>query len=246
MRIVSFIFFLHICSIISLYAQKIKDVDYKLDEDRINIMYVMDTVPEIHRPGWLYNLDIRVEGKILGNLKPTAVTGDVSQLSPNGFQKMIVWEVGTAKENLTDELKVKVSVVDMGGPRYAWKSVLVPGTGLKYVTGRNQIGLLRTASVYLLLAGGITTRLISRIAYDNYLKTENDIFYENTYPMANLMHQVSIVSMSAGLGIWIWDIVNTAHRGRLNKKYLSRPVKVNPISSLKGQYGVQLNWNFGS
>lgn len=234
-----------LCLSFSLSAQFIHDIEYKVDKEKLNILYLMDAVPSIHRFGWKYNLKVKVEGKVLGRISPTGISGDYIQVEPNEFQKMITWEVDQKDESLSDNLKVSLTLQDMEGPKAALKSLLIPGTGLKFVTGRNQVGLLRTFSVYTLLAGGVITTLLSRPLYDNYLNAENDILYTNTYGPANLMHQTSIICFAAGIGIWTWDVLNTAARGRRNLKHLYKPVKVTPLVAYNGTAGLQLNWRIG-
>lgn len=233
-----------LCLSLSLSAQFIHDIEYKVDKEKLNILYIMDAVPSIHRFGWKYNLSVKVEGKVLGRINPTGISGDYFNVEPNEFQKMIIWEVDNKDESLTDNLKVTLTLQDMEGPKAALKSLLIPGTGLKFVTGRNQIGLLRTFSVYTLLAGGVLTTLMSRTAYDNYLTSQDEIF-RNTYGEANFMHQASIVCFAAGIGIWTWDILNTAARGRRNLKHLYKPMKVTPLVAMNGTAGMQLNWRIG-
>jgi hypothetical protein len=229
---------------IGMQAQFIHDIEYKVDREKLNILYLMDAVPSIHRPGWSYNLSVKVEGKILGRIQSTGISGDYLGVVPNEFQKMITWEVDNKDESLSDNLKVSLTVQDMDGPKAALKSLLIPGTGLKFVTGRNQIGLLRTFSVYTFLAGGIGTSLLSRVLYDNYLNSKDEIFM-NSYGEANFFHQASIVCFAAGIGIWTWDVLNTAARGRRNLKHLYKPVKVTPLVAMNGTAGMQLNWRIG-
>jgi hypothetical protein len=227
-----------------LQAQRVRDTEYVIQDNRLNIMYMMDPVPQIHKPGWTYGIEVRVEGKVLGGLKPDAVTGDINRVYPSEFQRQILWEVYGDADRLSDQLKVNVQVMDMGGPRFARKSILVPGAGLKFVTGRNQIGLLRTFSVYALLGTSILTRLGSRRAYTEYMREETAMFVDNHYASANRLHQMSIITGVAGLGLWVWDIFNTAHKGRMNKKYLNRPLKVKPTASpATGHVGMLLQCN---
>lgn len=224
-----------------LSAQRVRDTEYVIQDNRLNIMYMMDPVPQIHKPGWTYGIEVKVEGKVLGSLKPDAVTGDVNRVYPSEFQRQILWEVYEDADRLSDNLKVSVKVMDMGGAKFARKSILVPGAGLKFVTGRNQIGLLRTCGVYALLGTSILSRLASRSAYNEYMTEPIAMFVDNHYRSANRMHQISIVTGVAGLGMWIWDIMNTAHRGRMNTKYLNRPLKVKPSASpTTGHVGLQL------
>jgi len=242
LKLLLLIFLLFLLHLSPLLAQRVRDLEYIVESDRLNIMYMLDPIPEIHKLGWNYRMEVKVEGKVLGNLKPLAATGDLTGISPNEFQKQILWEVQGDKESLTDGLKVTVNVMDMGGPYYAWKSVLVPGAGLKFVTGRNQIGLLRTFSVYSLLATSICTRLISRGIYRSYLRSDEEFFVSDYYTGADFFHKVSILTCATGLGIWVWDIINTAQKGKKNIKYLNRPLKVNPTASPTGYWGIELRW----
>ena len=231
------------CLPLKVWGQFIHAIEYKVDKEKLTILYLMDPVPDIHKPGWAYNLNVRVEGKVLGRLLPTAISGDYLRVTPNEFQKMIVWEIDSKDDNsLTDNLKVSMTLQDMEGPKAALKSLLIPGTGLKFVTGRNQVGLLRTVSVYTFLAGGIVTRLMSRGLYDNYLNAESGVTYLDTYGEANFLHQVSLLCFASGIGIWAWDVINTSQKGRRNLKHLYKPVKVLPITMLNGGAGLQLNW----
>lgn len=224
-------------------AQFIHDIEYKIDKEKLNIVYLMDAVPSIHRPGWAYNVSVKVEGKILGKITSKGISGDFFRVQPNEFPKLIVWEVDNKDESLTDQLKVSLTLEDMDGPKAALKSLLIPGAGLKFVTGRNQIGMLRTFSVYSLLAGGVITRLISRGLYDEYLTNPTDIFfYQDTYASANFFHQASWFCFAAGIGVWTWDIFNTAARGRRNLKHLYKPVKVTPLTYRNGGAGMAMTW----
>ncbi|WP_047451635.1 hypothetical protein [Alistipes sp. ZOR0009] len=111
-----------------------------------------------------------------------------------------------------------VKVNGKGGPSNALLSVLVPGLGVRNVTGGAKSGLSRTLWTYGLIGAGIGCKLFSNKEYNAYHSATTQTEMDNHYNLANGFNNAFYTCISAGLVIWIYDIVWVANKGAANKK----------------------------
>jgi hypothetical protein len=105
-----------------------------------------------------------------------------------------------------------------GGPANMFLSVLVPGLGVKPVTGGTKSGLGRTIPTYAFLAVGAGCKLASNSAYKKYHAATDQIEMDKYYKSANTLNQVFYGCVAAGGAIWLYDIIWVAAKGSKNKK----------------------------
>ena len=103
-----------------------------------------------------------------------------------------------------------------GGPANMFLSLLVPGLGDKYVSGKS--GADRTLTTYGLIAGGLACKFYSDYQYKNYsnatLQSEMDTYYSS----ANKYNKLYYVLTASGIAYWIYDIIWVAVKGFKNKR----------------------------
>jgi hypothetical protein len=102
-----------------------------------------------------------------------------------------------------------------GGPANMFLSLLVPGLGDKYVSGKS--GTRRTLTTYGLIAGGLACKFFSEHQYENYhnatMQSEMDSYYQS----ANKYNKLYYVLTASGIIYWIYDIIWVASEGFKNK-----------------------------
>jgi len=106
----------------------------------------------------------------------------------------------------------------IGGPSNMFLSVLVPGLGVKGVTGGSKSGLNRTLLSYGFILSGVGCKLWSMSEYDNYHSATDQSSIDQYYGSANFLNKSFYVLTATGVAIWIYDIIWVANKGFQNKK----------------------------
>lgn len=106
----------------------------------------------------------------------------------------------------------------IGGPSNMFLSVLVPGLGVKGVTGGSESGLTRTLWSYGFIISGVGCKLWSMSEYDKYHSATEQTSMDEYYDNANLLNKSFYVLTATGAVIWIYDIIWVANKGFQNKK----------------------------
>lgn len=200
------------------YSQQIENVDFKVEDNFVIVTYDLVNCPSRE----LYDIKLKV---IYNNntIVPSSVNGDLKKVHA-GKNKKIEWNVLSDKSELKGKIQVMVEISHTfstkitDGPSNMFLSILVPGLGVKNVTGGTQSGFTRTLGAYGLIVGGVACKLLSDFEYENYhnatLQSDMDTYYES----ANRFNKVSYVLTAAGIAVWIFDIVWVADQGFKNKK----------------------------
>ena len=106
----------------------------------------------------------------------------------------------------------------IGGPINVFKSILVPGWGVKSVTGGLKSGWPTTLATYSLFTTAFIFKNLSNTNYDNYLKSttrsENTTYYDN----ANMYNKTFYILTAAGVAVWLFDVIRVSKKGFENKK----------------------------
>lgn len=124
-----------------------------------------------------------------------------------------------------------------GGPSNMFLSLLVPGLGVKKVTGGKKSGSKRTLYTYGLLASGICCKLLSNSQYDKYHDATTLMDMDNYYNRANNFNKGFVLLTGAGVALWIYDIVWVANKGFSNKarqKNYKKNLNVNILPESNG------------
>ena len=135
---------------------------------------------------------------------------------PIGIYTIIVNNRTINNEDFSQKEILKLDY--LGGPSNALLSVLVPGLGVKNVTGGSKSGIKRTLLTYGCIATGIGFKLYSNSEYNKYHEATSQIEMDRYYSSANSSNKLFYVFTATGIGIWIYDIVWVAKKGFENKK----------------------------
>lgn len=128
-------------------------------------------------------------------------------------------EINKKSINSTDFSKHKVvEYKGIGGPSNMFLSLLVPGLGVKNVTGGSQTGWSRTLWSYGLIASGVGCKLYSNSQYDKYHEATNQTDMDTYYENSNLYNKAFYCLTAAGVAVWVYDIIWVADKGFKNKK----------------------------
>ena len=163
-----------------------------------------------------YNMSPQLESdlqrKMANNLKtlPSSCNGNykfaVTSMDINGQMEQLV--------------ELKSSSFD-NGPQNAWRSLIVPGWGDKYVDG-NFIKW-KTVMSYGLVAIGVPCLLTKDQVRVDYVGCHYDYEieqYVNEYDTvySNPTRIIGVIAVSCGAAIWVADVVHVFVKGRSNKK----------------------------
>ena len=110
----------------------------------------------------------------------------------------------------------------IGGPSNMFLSVLVPGLGVKEVTGGSKNGLRRTLLSYGFIISGVGCKLWSMSDYDKYHSATDQTFMDEYYNNANLLNKSFYILTATGVIIWLYDIIWVANKGFQNKREQQR------------------------
>ena len=177
-----------------------------------------------------YEISISIETDILSAKKnnvETIITNGNSSKYKNDVSKVLSntpmgkYTISIQKRNINNsdfsDNKI-IKYKNIGGPSNMFLSILVPGLGVKNVTGGSQSGLSRTLWTYGLIASGIGCKAYSINEYDKYHKATTQTDMDTHYDNANSYNYVFYALTGAGVVYWIYDIVWVANKGFQNVK----------------------------
>lgn len=130
-----------------------------------------------------------------------------------------------------------IKVKGTGGPSNAFLSLLVPGLGLKNVSGGKTSGLSTALWTYGLIGTGIGCKALSNKEYKAYHLSTEQAERDEHYDSAKYYESLFYISVGAGVLIWIGDIIIVASRGIENQKLQ----KVWKQSNLQVYYNQEFN-----
>ena len=131
--------------------------------------------------------------------------------------KVTSMDVGGQMDHKIELIRVHTN----NGPQNAWRSLIVPGWGDKYVDG--EFKKMKMLMSYGLIALGIPCLFAKdkiQVTYtgDHY-DYETDRYvneYDTTY--SNPTRIIGVIAVSCGAAIWVADVVHVFVKGRRNKK----------------------------
>ena len=106
----------------------------------------------------------------------------------------------------------------IGGTSNMFLSMLIPGLGVKPVSGGTKSGLSRTIFTYGFIAAGVGCKLYSNSEYDKYHKAITQQLMDSHYQNANTFNKAFYYFSAAGAIVWIYDIIWVAKKGIVNQK----------------------------
>ncbi len=126
------------------------------------------------------------------------------------------------------------------GPQNAWRSLLVPGWGDKYVSETGKFDIWKTVVSYgaTLLGVGLYTGFVpfnnNEVQSDFYYPYYNTVEYEDVFGSSS--KRVGVVLAVTGLAVWTYDVLYVWIKGTKNKKE-----KKQIINSITFSYDVKQN-----
>ena len=126
------------------------------------------------------------------------------------------------------------------GPQNAWRSLLVPGWGDKYVSETGKFDIWKTVVSYgaTLLGVGLYTGFVpfnnNEVQSDLYYPYYNTVEYEDVFGSSS--KRVGVVLAVTGLAVWTYDVLYVWIKGAKNKKE-----KKQIINSITFSYDVKQN-----
>ncbi len=174
-------------------------------------------------------INISMENNIVSvkkNNVETRIDGDKQQYSSDVNRLISSKPIGKYKLSIQ---KKEVNGIDfsnnkivnyktIGGPSNAFLSLLVPGLGVKNVTGGSENGYKRTLWAYGLIASGFGCKYLSNMEYDLYHDATDQTSMDEHYENANFYHHSYYVLVGAGALVWLYDVVWVANKGFQNRK----------------------------
>lgn len=105
-----------------------------------------------------------------------------------------------------------------GGPSNMFLSMLVPGLGVKAVSGGSISGLPRTILTYGLIGIGVGFKFWSNFQYDKYHNASSQTEMDSYFKKANNFNKAFYYISDAAAIIWLCDIIWVAKKGFENQK----------------------------
>lgn len=174
-------------------------------------------------------INISMENNIVSvkkNNVETRIDGDKQQYSndvnrlisskPIGKYKLSIQKKEVNGSDFSNNKIVNYKII--GGPSNAFLSLLVPGLGVKNVTGGSENGYKRTLWAYGLIASGFGCKYLSNMEYDLYHDATDQTSMDEHYENANFYHHSYYVLVGAGALVWLYDVVWVANKGFQNRK----------------------------
>jgi hypothetical protein len=231
-------FFLICTSIItfnSAFCQtnaSITNVDFRIENNKIVVVYSITG----YQPGELFSIGLSFVTGDFKSVFPSSVYGDIGPDIPGGVNKSIVWNIEQDKFVLTGSLKAVVTILSstfaqagqsaktqtqppkkpLGGPGYAFLSMLLPGTGGYFVEANKT-----RAIVFNVVGGAVLISVISAGIQVNNLNKQYDAASPADKPA--IQSEIDYAEQwfrDAGTAyalIWVTDVLWVAYKGGRNK-----------------------------
>jgi hypothetical protein len=218
------------CIQFALNAQKIRGVDYTVDDHSIRVKYNLTSCP----PNRAYSVQLAMKDMEGHVFYPEAVKGDVMKVYP-GMHRQIVWDVLRDTFSLKGNFSAEVDVINScstrcdNGPSCAFASALLPGLGDYTVYDNPGPAPMLIGSLYLGSIGyaafnynryrqyqrGYLTTL-SFVGRPHSIVTADDA--ELLKSQAGFYHKRFTQSLEACAALWAFDIIEVAVKGAINKR----------------------------
>ncbi|WP_299459216.1 hypothetical protein [uncultured Microscilla sp.] len=194
-----------------------------------------------------------------------AVSGDIGDSISVGNNKSVVWSF--IKDNPYFSGKNVIFKIESteipkqvkGGPRNAFKSLLLPGWGDYKVRNGYHYEWIPTA-VFTLLGAGIVFRISADRLYERYDMGDpnSEVAHQRLFQTAQSHNILSQVLLGASAIVWLGDVLGVYLKGRKNlKKYFPKPeeevkktawlmpTEIRPsIAQFSGRFQLNILWKF--
>lgn len=147
--------------------------------------------------------------------------------SPMGKYSILIRKREINNIDFSENKIIKYNYV--GGPSNMFLSLLLPGLGVKNVTGGEKNGYERTVITYGLFAVSAGCKLYSVNQYNKYLSATDQYKIDTYFNTANSYNKYFIAAAATGIVVWVYDVIWVANKGFKNRKNQK---------SYKNQFGI--------
>jgi len=230
-------FFISIFSILILfssncYCQILTNITAESDGHRVIVKYDLENLP----PSSFAKISLRFETSDLPDIKPISLTGS-TLLKASSRNNLLVWDAARDNPGLKGYLEpyllldlVKFKYVEflqnegrLNGKTFgkaAQRNLLFPGLGMHYISSGDK-GKSKSIVFGFLVASAVTTHLLTRSSYDEFLSATDVQRAKAAYARANSMHRIA---WSLGVSASAWYLIDQISLSKQKKYFKSRIV----------------------
>jgi len=231
---------------------KLKNVHLNIKDKKVIVNYDIKNSEEVDN-----KINLLFYDEDFNYIYPKALSGDFGTGVKSGEKKQIVWDVSKDISELSSSLKPMVILNGQDKRRYggsvnAWYSVIVPGLGDCFVADQSQIKFkpyMRTVASWGLIGLGIhAINQRSNPLITTVRSGAADPNQTVSYPGPTEYWAFQIdgeLFLTLGVGVWVYDIIWVAMRGKKNQEYKSRIDGLSFLDTNTGsyQYGITISLN---
>lgn len=191
--------------------RRIDDVSYEYKNNKVNINYNLVNCKEEDK--FMVRVEVYKNKTFINQAK--TFTGDVNQVTGGG-KKQITWEIKTDGVTFdNEELYFKIFALRMPDVHIGaglLSSTIWPGAGFRQVGDKNQAwhGVVG----YTFLGSSVVLNSLAVSTYNQYKNDMNASLYNN----AKTYRTASIVSLGAGVCLWVWNYTSILNKASKTKK----------------------------
>jgi len=227
-----FISLLTISSAVSQTIAKITDVDFRIENNKIVVVYNITG----YQPGEIFTIGLSFVPGDFKTVNPAFVYGDIGPNVIGGLNKSIVWNIEQENFTLTGTIKAVVKILSssyisaqpadnaviqtakkpLGGPGYAFLSMILPGTG-GYFVEENKT----RAIVFNVVGGAVLISVIASVIEIGDLNKQYDA--ASPAEKQGIQNEIDNAEQwfrdasTAYAVIWLTDVLWVPYKGGRNK-----------------------------
>lgn len=209
------------------YSQRLANIQSECDGHRVVVKYDLENLP---RSAYA-KVSLSFETTGAQRIKAYTLSGN-TMLKASGKNYLLVWDAARDMPGYTGYIEpvlhmdvVKYRYIEflhnegqLAGKSYgraAWRNLLWPGLGMQYISSGNR-GQIKSWIFTALVASAVTTHLMARSQYQEYLNATGPVTSLAAYSRANTAHQVA---WTLGLSASLWYLTDQISLTR-SRRYL--------------------------
>jgi len=214
------------------YSQRLTNITSESDGHRVVVKYDLENLPS----NSYAKISLRFESSGGKYICPSSVSGN-TLLKASSRNNLLVWDAardnpgmsGFLEPNLKMDL-VKFSYVEflqnegrLKGKSFghaAQRNLLFPGLGMQYISSGDK-GKGKSIVFGFLVASAVTTHLLTRSSYNEFLSATDVPSAKAAYAKANTMHRIA---WSLGVSASAWYLIDQISLTRQKKYFNARAI----------------------
>lgn len=214
------------------YGQRLTNISTESDGHRVIVSYDLENLPR----NSYAKISLRFESSGGKDIWPSSVSGN-TLLKASSRNNLLVWDAardnpglsGFLEPNLNMDL-VKFPYVEflqnegrLKGKSFgqaARRNLLFPGLGMHYISSGDR-GKVKSLLFGTLVVSAVTTHLLTRTSYNEFLSATDIQSAKAAYAKANGMHRIA---WSLGVSASAWYLIDQISLSRQKKYFKSRIV----------------------